>query len=65
MVGAYAMFDNGGKKVQPTLIDRIQDRYGRTIYRTTRANAAAATPTNGRTRASRRWSTSATACSTR
>jgi penicillin-binding protein 1A len=33
MVGAYAMFDNGGKKIQPTLIDRIQDRYGRTIYR--------------------------------
>ena len=33
MVGAYAMFDNGGKKVQPTLIDRIQDRYGKTIYR--------------------------------
>ncbi|MGH6770359.1 MAG: penicillin-binding protein 1A [Xanthobacteraceae bacterium] len=33
MVAAYAMFDNGGKKIQPTLIDRIQDRYGRTIYR--------------------------------
>jgi penicillin-binding protein 1A len=33
MVGAYAMFDNGGRKVQPTLIDRIQDRYGHTIYR--------------------------------
>jgi penicillin-binding protein 1A len=33
MVGAYAMFDNGGKKIQPTLIDRIQDRYGHTIYR--------------------------------
>jgi penicillin-binding protein 1A len=27
------MFDNGGRKVQPTLIDRIQDRYGHTIYR--------------------------------
>src|SRR5205807_2501362 len=33
MVGAYAMFDNGGKRVQPTLIDRIQDRYGHTVYR--------------------------------
>jgi penicillin-binding protein 1A len=33
MAGAYSMFDNGGKKVQPTLIDRIQDRYGRTIYK--------------------------------
>jgi penicillin-binding protein 1A len=33
MVGAYAMFDNGGKKVTPSLIDRIQDRYGHTIYK--------------------------------
>jgi penicillin-binding protein 1A len=33
MVGAYGMIDNGGKKITPTLIDRIQDRYGRTIYR--------------------------------
>jgi len=33
MVGAYAMLDNGGKKITPTLIDRIQDRYGRTVYR--------------------------------
>ncbi len=33
MVGAYAMIDNGGRKVQPTLIDRIQDRYGHTIYK--------------------------------
>jgi penicillin-binding protein 1A len=33
MVGAYAMFDNGGRKVVPTLIDRIQDRYGHTIYK--------------------------------
>ncbi len=33
MVAAYAMFDNGGRKIQPTLIDRIQDRYGRTIYK--------------------------------
>jgi len=33
MVAGYSMFDNGGKKVTPTLIDRIQDRYGKTIYR--------------------------------
>ena len=33
MVTAYAMIDNGGKRIEPTLIDRIQDRYGRTIYR--------------------------------
>jgi penicillin-binding protein 1A len=33
MVTAYSMFDNGGKRVTATLIDRIQDRYGHTIYR--------------------------------
>ncbi|HXF87487.1 MAG TPA: penicillin-binding protein 1A [Xanthobacteraceae bacterium] len=33
MVTAYAMFDNGGKRIVPTFIDRIQDRYGRTIYK--------------------------------
>ncbi len=30
---AYAMLVNGGKQVTPTLIDRIQDRDGKTIYR--------------------------------
>src|SRR5262249_61822288 len=33
MAAAYAMLDNGGRKIQPTLIDRIQDRYGHTIYK--------------------------------
>jgi penicillin-binding protein 1A len=33
MVTAYSMFANGGKRVKATLIDRIQDRYGHTIYR--------------------------------
>jgi len=33
MVTAYSMFDNGGKRVKPTLIDRIQDRWGNTIYK--------------------------------
>ena len=33
MVAAYAMFANGGERVQPTLVDRVQDRFGRTIYR--------------------------------
>jgi penicillin-binding protein 1A len=32
MVTAYSMFDNGGKRIKPTLIDRIQDRYGHTIF---------------------------------
>jgi len=30
---AYAMLANGGKRIRPTLIDRIQDRTGQTIYR--------------------------------
>jgi penicillin-binding protein 1A len=30
---AYAMIDNGGKRITPSLIDRIQDRYGKTIFR--------------------------------
>jgi penicillin-binding protein 1A len=29
---AYAQLVNGGKKITPTLIDRIQDRNGRTIF---------------------------------
>ncbi|MCI5095251.1 MAG: penicillin-binding protein, partial [Rhodobacteraceae bacterium] len=33
MVAAYAMFANGGERVEPTLVDRIQDRSGDTIYR--------------------------------
>jgi penicillin-binding protein 1A len=33
MVTAYSMFANGGRRVKPTLVDRIQDRYGRTIYK--------------------------------
>ena len=30
---AYAMLVNGGKRVTPTLIDRVQDRLGRTVFR--------------------------------
>lgn len=33
MTTAYAQLVNGGKKITPTLIDRIQDRHGKTIYR--------------------------------
>ena len=33
LVRGYAAFVNGGKKVTPTLLDRVQDRYGRTLYR--------------------------------
>ncbi|QAY96098.1 penicillin-binding protein [Methylovirgula ligni] len=33
MTTAYAMLCNGGKRIKATLIDRIQDRWGHTIYR--------------------------------
>ena len=33
MTAAYAIFPNGGKKVSPYLIERIQDRTGKTIYK--------------------------------
>jgi len=33
MVTGYSMFDNGGKRIKATLIDRIQDRWGNTIYK--------------------------------
>lgn len=30
---AYGMLVNGGKRIQPSLIDRVQDKQGRTLYR--------------------------------
>jgi penicillin-binding protein 1A len=33
MATAYSMIANGGRRVKPTLIDRIQDRYGHTIFK--------------------------------
>lgn len=33
MATAYASFVNGGKKITPVMIDRIQDRHGKNIYR--------------------------------
>lgn len=30
---AYAMLVNGGKRIQPSLIDRIQDRRGKTVWK--------------------------------
>ncbi len=32
MVAGYAMFANGGERVIPTLVDRVQNRRGRTVY---------------------------------
>jgi len=33
MCAAYSVLANGGKQVQPTLIDRIQDRWGHSVWR--------------------------------
>ncbi len=33
MAAGYSVFDNGGKEVRPTLVDRIQNRFGQTIFR--------------------------------
>ncbi|MCY4307899.1 MAG: PBP1A family penicillin-binding protein [Rhodobacteraceae bacterium] len=33
LVVSYAMFANGGFKVTPTLVDRVQDKNGNTIYK--------------------------------
>ena len=33
LTAAYGMLVNGGKEVKPSLIDRIQDRHGRGIYK--------------------------------
>jgi len=33
MLAAYSMFANGGQRVEPTLVDRVQDRWGATVYR--------------------------------
>jgi penicillin-binding protein 1A len=33
MVSAYSIMANGGKSIRPSLIDRIQDRYGKTVYK--------------------------------
>lgn len=32
MVAGYSVFANGGRSVSPTLIDRIQNRYGKTVF---------------------------------
>ena len=33
MTAAYAMLANGGRRLMPTMIDRVQDRHGRTVFR--------------------------------
>ncbi len=33
MTAAYGVLANGGKKINPTFIDRVQDRYGQTVFK--------------------------------
>ncbi len=33
MVAAYSMFDNGGRRIIPTFVDRVQDRFGKTVWK--------------------------------
>ena len=46
MVAAYAMFANGGERVEPTLVDRVQDRFGNTVYRHDQRTCLDCTDTN-------------------
>ena len=65
MVTAYSMLANGGRRIKPTLIDRIQDRCGQTIYRHDERDCEGCDAENGRTRTSRSSSTIASRCSIR
>jgi penicillin-binding protein 1A len=44
LVGAYTMFANNGVRRQPYIIDRIEDRYGKTIYKASRAELKCLNP---------------------
>ena len=44
MVTAYGMLVNGGKAIQPSFIDRIQNRYGETIFKRDERNCALCGP---------------------
>lgn len=33
MVSGYAVMANGGRQIKPSFIDRIQDRYGKTVFK--------------------------------
>ena len=43
ITSAYATFVNGGKKIKPILINRIQDRRGKTIFSLTLLNVKVVT----------------------
>jgi penicillin-binding protein 1A len=45
MTTAYGMFVNGGRQIQPILIDRIQDRTGQSVFRRDQRECAGCTAT--------------------
>ena len=49
MATAYSTFANGGKQVRATLIDRIQDRWGKTIWRHDERECTGCKAESGRT----------------
>ncbi len=44
MTSAYSIFVNGGKKIEPVMIDRVQDRYGKTVFRKDTRSCPACSP---------------------
>lgn len=47
LAAAYTMFSNDGVRRQPYIIERIEDRLGRTIYKATRAELRCISPSVG------------------
>ena len=44
LTSGYAEFVNGGRKLEPTLIDRVQDRHGKTVFRFDKRNCTDCSP---------------------
>ena len=66
MVSAYAVMANGGRQIKPSLIDRIQDRYGKTVFKHDERNCEDCVADRMEaTSPSRNWSTIPSRCSIR
>jgi penicillin-binding protein 1A len=62
MVSAYSIIANGGKQIKPSMIDRIQDRYGKTVYKHDERGCEGCVATTGLTSRSLNWSTIPNRC---
>ena len=65
MVSGLLDLANGGKQIKPSMIDRIQDRYGKTIFKHEERICDNCMPTTGKIRRNRSSSTIAIRCSIR